>query len=321
MWTGIESSTSPIDITSLGTTSQIRLVANLTYSGGSPKLLDWEVQWCTRPENIDLGIYLAGDPVAHYRFEEGSGASVYDASGNGNTGTISGSAGFSGYTPSVYPSYKSLRFDGVDDNVTIPDSPSLTFTGGITVAVWVRLDSSCTTDGTFCRIVNRDGEFILRKAGDGTNGFAFLIYNGTSWANTVYSTHKPVADVWYHVAATYDGSSLRLYINGTLNNSVAKTGNIPDTTNAISLGSTTGGLDRLSGYLDEVRIYTRVLSAEEVATLAGTPVPDGGRVYANMTAEFMVRVRDCGGTTNINYVDLRLDGTPSYVANWTESSD
>jgi fibronectin type 3 domain-containing protein len=49
VWTGIQVSTSPISLTSLGTTMQVRLVANLTYAGGSPKLLDWEVSWLSAP--------------------------------------------------------------------------------------------------------------------------------------------------------------------------------------------------------------------------------------------------------------------------------
>lgn len=55
VWTGIQGTSSPLSLTSLGTTTQIRLMANLTYAGGSPKLLDWEVSWLstpTSPQNL-----------------------------------------------------------------------------------------------------------------------------------------------------------------------------------------------------------------------------------------------------------------------------
>jgi hypothetical protein len=65
VWTGVQSASNPIDISSLGSQSQIRLVANLTYSGGTPKLLDWEVSWITSvvPQILSLDVRHAGSSI------------------------------------------------------------------------------------------------------------------------------------------------------------------------------------------------------------------------------------------------------------------
>ena len=69
-------------------------------------------------------------------------------------------------------------------------------------------------------------------------------------------------DTWAHVAATYDGATLRLYVDGTLVASVAATGAIATSTGALRIGGNTLWGEYFQGLIDEVRVYNRALTAE-----------------------------------------------------------
>jgi hypothetical protein len=94
----------------------------------------------------------------------------------------------------------------------------------------------------------------------------------TGVRTSVIGTAQLSASVWTHLAATYDGSNVKLYVNGTLVGTVAATGSIVQTAAALQLGaaSAIGGWFR--GRIDEVRIYNRALSPQEIGSDMQTPI-------------------------------------------------
>ncbi len=105
-------------------------------------------------------------------------------------------------------------------------------------------------------------------AGDG-------IFAGTSTTEAFGAT--PLAlNTWAHIAATYDGTTLRMYVDGSQVASAARTGVIKTSTNALTLGGDPFYGQYFRGTIDEVRIYNRALSAAEVQTDMNTRLDRGG---------------------------------------------
>jgi len=117
--------------------------------------------------------------------------------------------------------------------------------------------------GTF---VSKRNAYILYPV-NGTKTIQFHIYTGGAWT---YSTYTPTFDItqWHHYAGTWDGTTIRLYVDGTMQDSDSKSGSMSDT-GALTIGRDDGASRYLDGMLDEVRIYNAKLTDTEVAALAG----------------------------------------------------
>ncbi len=204
----------------------------------------------------------AGDEglVAHYSFDEGSGPIARDASGRGNDGRIHGARfvkrgrGFS------------LQFDGVDDFVDCGAAPSLDLRGAASLEAWVYPER---------RVQEEVG--ILGKHFD---SFLLSFYtDGQCWwyissgGNNAKSLLTPGS--WHHVAGTFDGAKLKLYIDGQLAGGQESRfpsiqpgrklflGCVPRDAEAEDPSQTRSGY--FPGELDEVRVYSRALSEAEIA--------------------------------------------------------
>lgn len=205
--------------------------------------------------------------VAAYNFEEGYGATVVDASGKGNhgvtRGTIRVSKGKFGQAAS---------FDGIDDWITVNDSATLDLTTGMTLEAWVY--PTATMSG-WRTLINKEqpngfGAAYYLAANSDLNQPEAAIY--TSAWNKLYGGPVVSANQWTHLAGTYDGSTLRLYVNGTQVSSQPRTGSIDVTTGVLRIGGNDFWGEFFKGYIDEVRIYNRALNASEIATDMNTSV-------------------------------------------------
>jgi len=206
------------------------------------------------------------DIVSYWRCDEGSGTTVSD-SVDSNNGTLDGA------TWSVGRFGNALNFDG-DDRVVIPNSPSLN-PSTITVETWVKLDRIAYGPG----YSGTDSQFFVSKGGDITTGRYALGQGGPSSSSSYFGVGigpccqgatTPLMTLetarWYHVAGTYDGNTLKIYLDGILQGS--------NTVGAIQVGNSSplyfsyndvGGYPYyLDGSLDEVAIYSRALTAPEI---------------------------------------------------------
>ena len=199
----------------------------------------------------------ASDLAAAYGFDEASGASVADASPNGNTGTIAGATRtadgrFGG----------ALSFDGVNDMVTVPDAASLDLTAGMTLEAWVYP----TATGTAWRTV-----MLKERPG----GLAYGIYGNNdagrpeAYAFTGTELGAPGTaglplNTWSHVAATFSASTLRLYVGGVQVATRAVGAALRTSNNPLRIGGNSIWGEWFAGRIDEVRVYNRALSAAEI---------------------------------------------------------
>jgi Concanavalin A-like lectin/glucanases superfamily/Fibronectin type III domain len=202
--------------------------------------------------------------VAAYAFDEGSGTTVTDASGNGNNGTISNA------TWSTSGKFSdALQFNGSSALVTIPDAASLHLTTGMTLEAWV--DPS-TVDASWRDVVYKgnDNYYLEASSTNGTRPDRGMIAGGT-YADA-FGTSGLQANAWSHLAETYDGSTLRLYVNGTQVASTAHTGNISTSTNPLQVGGDSLYSQFFAGLIDEVRVHNVALTPTQIQTDQATPI-------------------------------------------------
>lgn len=226
------------------------------------------------PKNLTLNNGL----VAYYKLDDGPGSTVArDDSGNGNHGTLTSYTATQTMTGWVAnPSHASkffnpyaLEFDGVDDYVNIAYNNSLDLTRGATLSVWFNTDV-LSTNQTFIR---KNNAYIFYFYGANLDFYLYGPDYRLSISKTNFATDK-----WYHAVATYNSSSMKIYIDGALIQSIAQTGSISTNTNPVLIG-TSGGAYQYDGLLDDARIYNRALSQSEVSRLAAGDANTGSGVY------------------------------------------
>jgi len=205
--------------------------------------------------------------VAAYAFDESSGNTVVDGSGMANTGTLSNATRVTGKFNS------GLHFDGNSSIVTVPDSNSLDLTTGMTLEAWVDPDVADNWETLLFKERSGGDAYALYGASD-TGAPEVQVFTGGTSHVAQAQTPLPL-NVWSHLAATYDGSNLRLYVNGSQVASTAVTGAITTSTGVLHMGANSVWGERYTGAMDEARIYNRALSAGEIqADMRRSITPD-----------------------------------------------
>jgi chitodextrinase len=202
--------------------------------------------------------------VAAFSFSEGSGPSSADRTGLGHTLTVGGAA----WTPSGKTG-SALSFNGTSARSTVADANDLDLTTGMTLMAWVYPN---VTPSGWRTILHKETDRYYLFAGSDGSGPA----GGGTFASgnrNVYGPSALPAATWTHVATTYDGTTVRLYVGGSLVASVAATGNITTSASPLSIGGTAAYGEYFNGRIDDVRIYNRALSATEIQNDMLTSVP------------------------------------------------
>jgi len=193
--------------------------------------------------------------VAHYPCDEGSGTRLRDASGHGNDGAVSGA------TFVRFGEGWALRFDGVDDFVDCGRGPGLSPERAVSVEAWV-----------YPEAVPGAGEAGI--IGKGYESFVLTYYvDGQCWWYISGGGNNCQAALtvgaWHHVVGTFDGKTLKLYLDGSLADTHASRAETIGQGGALFLGKSEGDPQfthnaHFKGTIDEVRVYDRALSADEV---------------------------------------------------------
>ena len=204
-----------------------------------------------------------GGLAAAYGFEERIGGSTADGSGTGNNGTLSG------VTWTAAGRYGNALVFGTNGLVTVNDSASLELTSGMTVEAWVFPTAAGGWRSVIFKPLGTSGlSYVLQASSYSGNVPSFGL--SISPVNVMASSALPL-NTWSHLAATYDGTTMRLYINGTEVANQAQTGVIATSSDALMIGGNLSG-ENFVGTIDEVRIYSRPLTASEIQNDMNTPV-------------------------------------------------
>src|SRR5690554_2362541 len=207
--------------------------------------------------------------VGHWKMDEGGGSLLIDASQYGNNAPLTGGASWvSGVLG------QAARFNGVSQYASVADNASLDITGAITVAGWIKPEAVGTQYLVKKAQQHETNGYELSLAGSGYVFFRFNQFSSGDAYRVNSTTPYPTnGNTWMHVAATYDGQSLRMYINGTLNGSLSLPSSPAIAVNGLPLtiGAEAGGYRGLQGAMDDVRIYNTALSAAEILELGTLP--------------------------------------------------
>lgn len=203
-------------------------------------------------------------PIVALSFNEGSGTSANDRSGNGHTGNISGATWT---TSGKYG--KALFFDGVNDVVVVNDTAMLDVTKALTIEAWVY---PTVVPSYWKAIVQKQSDAYLLAAGSSTGAPSMGgTINGACCTHAVAPTRLAV-NIWTHITGTYDGVVMRLYINGVQVASRPATGSLQVTTNPLRIGGNTYAGEFFQGRIDEVRIYNKTLTPQQIQTDMTQPI-------------------------------------------------
>ncbi len=198
---------------------------------------------------------------AYWRFDEGTGITINDATPNANTGTISGATWTSGFINS------SLTFDGNDDIVTINNDYSMNITRAITLSAWVKPN---TISKPWQRAICKDNQttsssYILGISSYG--GVYFALFQGSTQYYITGTTQLQVG-AWNHLVGTWDGTTMRIYLNGVMQSeTLTFSGTINTISDPVRIGRATTSLYALNGSIDEARIYSKALNSNDITTL------------------------------------------------------
>ncbi|HZV73099.1 MAG TPA: LamG-like jellyroll fold domain-containing protein, partial [Conexibacter sp.] len=212
------------------------------------------------PPTSAYGRTVAADnPVGWWRLGDTSGTTAADQEGL-NNGTYAG--GVTLGQPSLLPSDpdKAVAFDGATGNVRIPPVVAFNFTSAISLEAWIK-PTSLPASGVFRSVLTKAESYSLQFNGP---RLEFTVIQSGIRHRLQTPAGVIVVGGTYHVVGTFDGTTQRLYVNGTQVASAPLSGPATVTTNPIYIGSWDGSIELFSGTIDEPAVYGTVLSAAQV---------------------------------------------------------
>jgi len=203
--------------------------------------------------NLDAGL------VGHWTFDgkDISGTTAKDTSGNNNNGIISGA------TKAIGKLGQGTDFSAATNVVTVPDKDNLDGMSQLTLSAWINPRTS-GIGTSFGRIIEK---------GNGSSYNFLFVGNNLECdigVTAVGSTTSPLSgkyNSWHHVDCVYDGANVSIYLDGVSVASAAKTGVVGSGSTAMTIGNNVAGDRTFNGKIDDVRVYNRALSVNEIEQL------------------------------------------------------
>ncbi|MDF1498678.1 MAG: hypothetical protein P1P85_05015 [Patescibacteria group bacterium] len=260
-----------------------------THLGPSGKTCSQDPASC-----MDYGL------VGSWGFDEGAGTMAYDSSDEGNDGTLTNSPKWTTDSPSKGSGRQggSLKFDGVDDYIT--SNFQFSIFNFQSISNWINFQTLATGKPIIGKWGNSQNAILLKTDDTNSDEFKICVASGLTddCANYgVTADANIVASAWYNIQIVYDGTQsanadkLKLYLNGA-QKTLSFTGTIPSTlqnsTGALEIGGDSDLASYVNAKIDDVRIYNRALSAEEVRYHynKGGPVAEWGFDEGSGTTAF-----------------------------------
>jgi len=203
--------------------------------------------------------------IGWWMLDEGTGTTVADSSGAGHDGFFVDST--PEWVPGMYG--KALKFDGTD-KVEIPDHQDFHLTDSMSVALWMQPEAEQTNSAKLF-IKQKTGQYPYSLQYDDTAQGLFATIN----ASTRYDTAPHIPNFpgeWAHMCFTFDGSILILYKDGEEVASVGTTGQLQQNDLSLSIGCRLDYDQNFNGIIDDVRLFNRALTPEEIKLFMVPPV-------------------------------------------------
>ena len=198
--------------------------------------------------------------VAYWKFDEGKGSMVRDASGNGHDGTVDGAMWIAGKQNQAL----SFQKGGL---VEIPDHPELRLQNDLTITAWIR-KTQLSTKGKSMGIVSKSSQnawdYDLFMSTSRLEHVAFYsdAFKAPQGDIEIISTHPITLNEWHHIAVTRRGASARLFVDGVVTGTATLPEALTTSSKNLFIGHDHDG--GLVGSIDEVRIYNRALTDLEI---------------------------------------------------------
>ena len=229
---------------------------------------------CTAANNEQLTVSVSTSvaPVAAYGFNEGTGTTTADASGNALTGTLDDATWAAGKYGSA------VNLDGVDDYVDLGNPTPLQVTGSMTISGWINSAAFPADDATIVSKKTSDGTgYQLDTTIDtGPRTIGFKLTNNSGDDMVRYGATQLQLNTWYYVAGVYNAATqtMDVYLNGVLDDGTqvgAITSSQQNSTANVNIGQRSGSYN-FDGRIDEVRIYSQALTAAQIQADMNTQI-------------------------------------------------
>ena len=191
--------------------------------------------------------------VGYWTFDEGSGTIARDSSGNGNDGNIIDDEGDQWVA-------NAIKFDGVNDDINMGNASSFAHPYETALTAWIKPIEL----GVFQRIVSKPYQYEMAINSFNNLEFRAKIGGSGYTEKTVETISK---DVWTHVGLIFDGTDMIFHINGVKVKEVSHPGIMNTDIRFLSIGSSLGTNYHFNGTIDEISVWNRALSPEEIKTL------------------------------------------------------
>ena len=252
---------------------------------------------------------LSPAPVGEWNFEEGSGTTAKDTSGNGNNGTLNGGATWN----VAGKKGGAASFDGSDDYVDAGSGSSLNISNAITVSAWIKADTigvnSTGIIGKAKTGVTPQQGYVLGTLGTSRKMRFYPIGPQSDYVET---TSDIPTNQWVHYQGVYDGSTIKIYINGQLNASVPSSLSMIQSDVSVVFGRWYGNYNSyyFDGLIDDVKIYNYVRTPAQIAWDYNRGAPVG---WWRMDEGQGITAKDYSGNGN-NGTLTNMDPATDWVA-------
>ncbi len=209
-----------------------------------------------RSERVLYSDAVKADCVGGWQFSEGTGTTTVDASGNGNTGTL-----FNTPTWTTGKKAYGIAFNGLTDHVAASDANLSSGTSSRTVSLWFKTTNSSNAMLVFYGTQAANQAVYVLLYGGGT-------FTASQHGSSISSPLTYVDGAWHHGVVTYDSSTWSVYVDGQLKNSGTMTTSTTLGGN-LTIAKASGGQPYFNGTIDEVAVYNRSLTADEIAGMYG----------------------------------------------------
>jgi|GEM_PF-6614926 len=268
------------------------------------------------PENLQGNCkgFADSGPIGYWKFDEGSGSTVADSSGHSISGTIR-NFNENQWVDGKYG--KALSFN-VANYVDFGDVNSLEGLPAETITAWIKINDFSGSLSEFHTIVSKGrGEhldlFVLQ------NGHVLGFVERGKQSNPMPLNGQTILEQgkWYFVASVYDGSKISLYVNGNLDGSTqAQLGETINNEKEFQIGKSNTDNSYFNGVIDEVRIYNRALSADEIQKLyMNIPFNDQPLAFINKETRQITCDFDAKPRVNIDIGTFSITVNYKYALN------